>query len=103
MDLFIGCLYALTHASKKGDTVHAFNRQSDGRFPEPDLERFGLKHWCFKELLSHLTFAEASDGVEEDTLYYYWDTDQLIHCFNEHYHTKFKYGWKVIADERIFG
>eukprot|EP00957_Ditylum_brightwellii_P150763 11479363-Ditylum_brightwellii.AAC.1 len=95
MDIFIGCFYAMTQASKKIGIASAFNKQSDGLFPAPDLGRFGLEHWCFKELLSHWTFAEAPDGVEEDALGCCWDTDQLIHYFNKHYSTDFKHGWKV--------
>eukprot|EP00957_Ditylum_brightwellii_P065319 4954183-Ditylum_brightwellii.AAC.1 len=102
MDLFIGCLYALTQSSKKGGIVCVFNKQSDGLFPAPDLGRIGSEHWCFKELLRHWTFAEAPNGVEEDTLDYFWDTDQFMHCFHEHYCTYFEHSWKVTVDKRIF-
>eukprot|EP00957_Ditylum_brightwellii_P004282 325263-Ditylum_brightwellii.AAC.1 len=71
MDLFIGCLYALTQASKISGIGCAVNKQNDGLFPAPGLGRFGLEHWHFKELLSNWTFAEAPDGVEKDTLDYY--------------------------------
>eukprot|EP00957_Ditylum_brightwellii_P088978 6775577-Ditylum_brightwellii.AAC.1 len=74
IDLFVASLYALTRASKKGGIVCAFNKQSD----------------------------EAPDSVEEDTLDYYWNTDQLIHCFNKYYHTNSEHSWKATMDERIF-
>eukprot|EP00957_Ditylum_brightwellii_P135704 10348768-Ditylum_brightwellii.AAC.1 len=54
MDLFI--------APKKGGLCCAFEKRSDGLFPAPDLGKFGLEHWCFKELLSHWTFAEVPNG-----------------------------------------
>eukprot|EP00957_Ditylum_brightwellii_P067535 5126993-Ditylum_brightwellii.AAC.1 len=62
MDLFIGCLFPVIQAPKKGGLCHPFEKQSDGLFPAPDLGRFGLEHCCFKELLSHWTFAEVPNG-----------------------------------------
>eukprot|EP00957_Ditylum_brightwellii_P170835 13003018-Ditylum_brightwellii.AAC.1 len=45
---------------------------------------------------------EVPNGVEEDKLDYYWDADQYVGHFNEHYKVNFKHGWKVTVDEYIF-
>ena len=36
--------FDITQGPKKGDIVCAFDVCSDGLFPAPDLEDFGLKH-----------------------------------------------------------
>eukprot|EP00957_Ditylum_brightwellii_P184727 14069534-Ditylum_brightwellii.AAC.1 len=58
MNMFLGYLFAVTQAPRKGGVLRAFDKQSDGLYPAPNLGRFGLDHWHFKELLSHWTFAE---------------------------------------------
>ena len=40
MKLFLGILFAVTQASKKGGIVRAFDLCSDGFFPDPDLGNF---------------------------------------------------------------
>ena len=40
MKLFLGILFAVTQASKKGGIVRVFDLCSDGFFPDPDLGNF---------------------------------------------------------------
>ena len=74
----------------------------DGLFPAPDLGKFGLKYWCFKELFYYLIYATLEEDDKEDQAYLYWATDQMVKQFNDHYKNKFYNGWKVTADEGIF-
>ena len=69
--------------------MHAFDVFSDGLFPAPDLGKIGLKHWRFKELFYYWTYATLDDGDNEGQAYPYWETDQIVKLFNDHYKNKF--------------
>eukprot|EP00957_Ditylum_brightwellii_P001203 94625-Ditylum_brightwellii.AAC.1 len=97
--MFAACLLAVTQAPKKDGIVWVFDENNNGLFPAPNFGRHGLKHWQFKEIFAHLEYAELPPGVSEDNqMDSYWQTDQLIHRFNEHYHKNFDHGWKVICN-----
>eukprot|EP00957_Ditylum_brightwellii_P064409 4888433-Ditylum_brightwellii.AAC.1 len=102
MRKFLGIFHAMIQAPKKGGVGHVFDRYSDGIYPAPDLGWFGLKHWCFKELLACWTYTEVPEGIPEEDLDTYWATDQLVDHFNKHCHNNFEHGWLVTVDERIF-
>eukprot|EP00957_Ditylum_brightwellii_P088443 6736497-Ditylum_brightwellii.AAC.1 len=53
MNMIVSCLFAVTQAPRKGGVLHAFDKQSDDLYPAPNLGRFGLEHWRFKELFNH--------------------------------------------------
>eukprot|EP00957_Ditylum_brightwellii_P187400 14272227-Ditylum_brightwellii.AAC.1 len=99
---FLGCFYAFTQGPKKGGVLHTFEEHSDGLFPAPNLGRFGLKHWHWKELYKHLTYATVPCGANEDELDPNWATDQMVDQLNQHYCDNFNHGWKVIKDKQIF-
>ena len=46
--------------------MRSFDVCSYGILPAPDLGKFGLKHWCFKELFYYWTWATLDDGDNED-------------------------------------
>ena len=100
---FLGVLSAVSQASKKGGVEKAFETESDGLFPALDLGRFGLKFWRWKQLWQHWTFGEKPEGVAEEDLDPYWETDQLIERFNNHYtDVCFEHGYEFTIDERMF-
>ena len=81
--------------------MRSFYGCSDGFFTAPDLLKPVLKHWCFKELFSYWKYATLDDGDNEDQSDPYWETDQILQRFNDHYKNKFEHRWKVTVDERI--
>ena len=102
MKPFLGILFAVTKAPNKGWINIAFDVCSDGPFPDPDLGKFGLKHWRFKQVFSYYTYSTLDDGDNEDQWDSYWATDKIVKLFNDHYKNKFEREWKVTVDERIF-
>ena len=99
MKVFIGCLFAITQGRKVGGITKCFESITDGLFPPLDLGRFGMKLRQFQSIMSCLEYADKSKADENDT---YWRTEQLFHCFNDHYATIVTYGTYVNVDERIF-
>ena len=85
-------LFALTQAPKKGGIVCAFDVCSDGIFPAPDLGKFGLKHWRFKELFYYWTYATLDDCDNGDETDPYWETYQMVQRFNDKYKNEFENG-----------
>ena len=78
-----------------------FDVCSDGLFPAPDLGKFGLKHWCFKQLFYYWEYATLDNGDNEYQEYPYWETDKMLQRFNDHYRNKFYNGWKVTVEKWI--
>ena len=102
MKLFLGISFSVTQAPNKVGIVRAFDECSDGLFPAPNLVKFGLKHWRFKGLFSFCEYAALDDGNNEDQADPYWETDQMVQRFNDHYNINFDHGWKVTVYELIF-
>ena len=99
--IFLGIFFAVTQAPKKREIVRVFDVCSDGLFPDPDLGKFGLKHWRFKELFSYWTYTTLDNGDNGYQAYPYWETDKMLQLFNDHYNNNFEHGWKVTVDEKI--
>ena len=78
MKMFLGMLFYVTQATNNGGIVHAFDVCIYGLFPDPDLGKFGLKHWRFKQLFSYWTYSTIEDGDNEDQAYPYWETYQMV-------------------------
>ena len=68
MKIFLACLLALTQGRKKGGIKKAFEPETDGLFPASDLGRFGIKYYRFKQILTHWTFAAASEVTDGSSL-----------------------------------
>ena len=98
MKLFLGILFAVTHAPNKGGILRKFDGCSDGLFPHPDLECFSLKHWRFKEFFSFWTYDTLDNGDNVDQSDTYWATYQMVQQFNDHYKNNFEHEWKVTVD-----
>ena len=102
MRLFLGIIFSVTKAPKKGVFVSEFNVCSDGIIPASDLEIFGLKHWRFKKLFSHWIYDTLDDGDNAYQPYPYWETNQMVQHFNDHYRNNFEHGSNVTVDEGVF-
>ena len=63
MTLFLGTLCAITQVPKKVGIKSASYVCSYAFSSAPDLEKFGLKHWRFKELFSYWTFYQNYSSV----------------------------------------
>ena len=101
MKLSLGILFAVTQAPKKGGIMRSFDVCSDGLFPAPDLGKFGLEHWRFKELFSYWKYATLDYCDNEYQADPSWATYQMTQRFNDHYKNNFEHGCKVTVDERI--
>ena len=82
--------------------MSAFNVCSDGLFPAPDLVKFGLKHWRFKELFLYWTYATLAYCDNEYQADPYWAIDQMVQQLNDHYKNNFEHGLNITVDEHIF-
>ena len=60
-----------------------------------------MKHWRFKELFYHCTYATLDGGNNADQSDPYWVIGQMVQQFNDHYKNKLDRGWKVMVDEHI--
>ena len=101
MKHLLGVILAITQSSKVGGIGKAFEVQSDGLFPAANLGRFGMSHKRFKEVFNNWVFGDFS-LEDEDNLDAYWETDQLIDRFNEHYKGSFHHSFRVNCDERMW-
>ena len=62
----LGVFFSVKQAQNKSGIVRAFDVFSDGLFSAPDLGKFGLKHWRFKEMFHYSTYATLDDGDDKD-------------------------------------
>ena len=65
MKYVLGIFFDITQGPNKGGIVHAFDVFSDGNFCAPDMGKFGLKLWSFKEMFSYWRYANLDDGDNE--------------------------------------
>ena len=72
--------------------MHTFYVCNDGLITTPDLRKFVLKHWHFKNLFAYWKYATLYDGDNKNQSDPYWETNQTVQQLNDNYKKNFEHG-----------
>ena len=89
---FLGIFFAVTQVRNKGVIVRVFGVCSDGLFPDPNMDFFYWKTDSSKSCFLIWTYSTLDDGDNEDQADPYWEKDQMVQQFNDHYKNNFEHG-----------